>query len=62
MASNIKYEWSSDEKTLIVTIDATRDEGKSSSGKSTVIASSHGAIDVGNDMQLNLNLYKRLRG
>ena len=61
MPENISIDWSADNTKLIITVDVTKDEGMSSSGKSTIVASTHGAADVGKGLQLGLNLYKPVK-
>ena len=47
---------------LTITVDISKDYGKSSSGKSTVIASTEGNISVPekNDIKIGLNVYKKV--
>jgi hypothetical protein len=46
---------------LTITVDLSKDFGKSSSGKSTVIASTEGNITVPGkeDVKIGLNVYKK---
>jgi len=46
---------------LTIDVDLSHNSGKSKSGKSIVIASSNGNIDVGNDVKLGLNVYKPVK-
>ena len=45
-------------KTLEIKVDLAANQGKSASGKSTVIASSRGSIDIGDGVKLGLNVYR----
>lgn len=45
-------------KTLTIEVDLAANQGKSASGKSTVIASSRGSIDIGDGVKLGLNVYR----
>lgn len=47
---------------LTLKIDMSKEEGKSGSGKSTVIASTHGNVIIpnSNNAMLGLNLYRKL--
>jgi len=47
-----------DDKTLTIVVNLTGNQGKSASGKSTVIASSRGSIDIGDGIKLGLNVYR----
>lgn len=45
---------------LIITLDTTKDFGLSSSGKTTIVASTCGNISVpGTDVTIGVNAYKR---
>jgi hypothetical protein len=44
--------------TLVIRIDLTSDQGLSSSGKSRIVASTHGNMLVGNGVKLGLNCYR----
>jgi hypothetical protein len=46
---------------LTITVDVSKDFGKSSSGKSIVIASTEGNISIPekNDVKIGLNVYKK---
>ena len=46
---------------LTITVDLSKDYGLSKSGKSRIIASTHGAADLAanSDIKLNLNIYKK---
>ena len=49
-------------KSIVITIDASKEMGPSRSGKSIVVASSYGAIPVavdGETINVNINVYKR---
>ncbi len=59
MSSNYTTEVQGD--FLVIKVDLTKDSGKSKTGKSTIISSTHGAQPIpGLDqkVRLNLNLYK----
>lgn len=57
---NVKYEVSKDGKTLVVTVDLTKDMGPSASGKTRLIASTRGALKLpGTDATLNISVYKK---
>lgn len=44
---------------LTIRVDLTKEFGPSSSGKTTIIASTEGNVDVpGSDMKIGLNCYK----
>lgn len=43
---------------IVITIDKKSDLGPSKSGKTQMIASSHGAIKVQDDITINLNVYR----
>ena len=43
---------------LTITVDLKSDLGPSKSGKTNVIATSHGNMDVGNSVKLGLNVYR----
>jgi len=47
---------------LTITVDVSKDFGKSSSGKSIVIASTEGNISIPekNDVKIGLNVYKKV--
>lgn len=47
-------------KKLIITVDLSKEHGESKSGKSVVIASTDGNVDVNGmkDVKLGLNVYK----
>lgn len=47
------------EKKLVITIDTEREGVDSKSGKTKVIASSRGALKVG-DVSINLNVYRKV--
>ena len=42
---------------LTITVDVKKDFGKSKSGKNTIVASTEGAIKIG-EVSVNLNVYK----
>jgi hypothetical protein len=48
------------DKKLIMTVDLTKDYGKSKSGKSTIIASTEGNISVPgyDEIKIGMNIYK----
>ncbi|MFQ5627877.1 MAG: hypothetical protein ACE5I1_03885 [bacterium] len=57
--TNVKTEMKSTQ--LIITIDLDEDNGPSKSGKTTIVASTQGAIPIsykGSEYKLNLNVYK----
>lgn len=60
---NLALTYSVDKKTLTITIDLTRELGPSSSGKTTLVASTGPAVKVespdGVELRLGLNLYKK---
>lgn len=43
---------------LTIVIDMSQTQGKSSSGKSEIVASTHGNVLVGNGLKLGLNCYR----
>ena len=47
--------------TLTITVDLSKDFGKSSSGKSTIIATTEGNVTVldTDDIKIGLNIYKK---
>ncbi len=47
---------------LTIIIDTSVDLGASKSGKTDIVATSRGAIAIGKDLQLNLNLYRKRKG
>jgi len=60
MAANMKCSVKNDK--LTIEVDLTQDFGKSKSGKTTIIASSHGAELVAHEkgvVSVNLNVYKK---
>ena len=45
---------------LIITVDLTKELGPSSSGKSVIIATTEGNVDVpGTDVKIGLNIYRK---
>lgn len=45
---------------LTITVDLSKDFGKSSSGKSVIIASTEGNVGIeGTDAKIGLNIYKK---
>jgi len=52
---NVKLEQKG--KLLIITVDLTQDFGPSSSGKTTIVATTAGAVAVG-DVKVGLNVYR----
>lgn len=54
---NIDYSITGNE--LTIKVDLSKNFGPSKSGKTIIIASSKGNIDVGNGVKLGLNLYKK---
>jgi hypothetical protein len=47
------------EKTLLhITIDLSKTFGPSKSGKTTIVASTEGNIDVGDGVKIGINAYK----
>ena len=59
MAKNVAIEVK--DKTLIITVDLSKDFGPSSSGKSRIIASTEGNAEVPGlaGMKIGLNVYKK---
>jgi hypothetical protein len=48
------------DKKLVIEVDLTQNFGLSSTGKSEIVASTHGFVDVPNtDMKLGLNVVKK---
>lgn len=45
---------------LWIVIDLSVNSGPSSTGKSTIIGSTHGNVDIGNGVKLSVNAYKAL--
>jgi hypothetical protein len=45
--------------TLTIVIDLSNDAGPSKSGKSLVIATTSGNVDIGNGVKLGLNVYSK---
>ncbi len=47
---------------LTITVDVSKDFGKSSSGKSVIIASTEGNVSIPekNDIKIGLNVYKKV--
>lgn len=43
---------------LTIKIDLSKNFGLSGSGKTTIIASSKGNVDIGNGIKMGLNIYK----
>lgn len=43
---------------LTIKIDLSKNFGLSGSGKTTIIASSKGNVDIGNGVKMGLNIYK----
>jgi ABC-type proline/glycine betaine transport system ATPase subunit len=60
MAKNVTMEVQ-DGKILIIKVDLTKEFGLSSSGKSTIIASTEGNVSVPGheDMKVGVNIYKK---
>lgn len=58
---NIKIEWEED-NILVLRIDMSQDFGPSKSGKTKIIATSSGNIDIpnGEGAKLGLNIYRKL--
>lgn len=56
--TNVKYEVNGNK--LVVEIDLTHNAGRSSSGKSIVIATTHGNVEVAPGIKMGLNVYKKL--
>ena len=52
------YEITKTDKTLTIKVDLTKSEGSSASGKSEVIATSRGNVDIGNGLKMGLNVYR----
>ena len=52
-------EWTLEDNILTIRIDLTQEFGPSSSGKTTIIASTEGNVSVGSDRdeQIGLNVY-----
>jgi len=50
--------WKVDESKLRIEIDLTKEFGLSRTGKSIIIASTEGNIEVGNGIKLGLNCYR----
>lgn len=44
---------------LVITVDLTNNAGVSGSGKSIMIATSGGNVDVGDGVKMGLNIYKK---
>lgn len=55
---NVKAEVKGDK--LFIEVDLKKSEGLSSTGKSDIIASTHGNTSIG-DMKLGLNLYRPVK-
>jgi hypothetical protein len=55
--TNVKTEVS--KGILTITVDLTQDHGPSASGKTTVVATTHGGREVEPGITLNLNVNKR---
>ena len=62
VAPNVKIEVK--ENKMVVTVDMSKDQGPSKSGKTRVIASSHGNVPVPGhaDCRLGLNVYRKPNG
>jgi hypothetical protein len=45
---------------LVISIDLTKEAGPSSTGKSTLIGTTHGIIDVGHGVQLSVNAFRKV--
>lgn len=58
MATNVKIE--RDEKTgeIIIRINPAETHGPSASGKTVIVGTTHGAIQLENGIALNVNCYK----
>ena len=58
---NVKMTVSDDRKTLTIVVDLTQDFGPSSSGKTTIVASTEGNANVPDvpGMKIGLNVYKK---
>lgn len=57
MSTNVKSEVKG--KTLTITVDLSKEYGKSKSGKSTIIASTGGNVGLGEGIFFGLNVYKK---
>ena len=44
--------------TLTITVDLSKDFGKSKSGKTNIVATTSGAVRLANGAAFNLNVYK----
>jgi hypothetical protein len=57
--SNYKVELAANKKTLTITVDLTKNQGNSKSGKSELVASSNGNVSIeGTDLKMGLNIYR----
>lgn len=52
--------WKVENGVLVVAIDLGKDAGPSSTGKSTLVGTTHGIIDVGGDVQLSVNAFRKV--
>lgn len=64
MAKNVKFEVDAKKKTLTITVDLTKEFGKSKSGKSVVIGSTEGntAVEGTDGVKVGLNVYRSAAG
>jgi hypothetical protein len=54
-----------EKKVLTITIDLTKDFGQSESGKTVIVATTSGSVDLGpgfEGFKLGLNVYKKAKG
>jgi hypothetical protein len=61
IGEGIIAELSEDRNTLVLTIDLTQDQGPSYSGKTRIVATTHGNIKVPehSDILISVNAYRR---
>lgn len=58
--NNVEINFDKKSRSLVITIDLKKKGQPSKSGKSFVVASTHGNVDVGNGFKLGLNCFKAI--
>lgn len=56
--ANLKYEIK--DGVLVIGIDLSKSVGPSSTGKSMLIGTTHGIVDVGDGVQLSVNAFRKV--
>ena len=46
---------------LTITVDLTKDFGKSASGKTNIVASTEGAVALADGTQVGVNIYRKVK-